>query len=314
MLLVEIVLFFGGIALCIYSLIGGLQPLGHPLWIPFIVSILMVIAFFVIVPGFFTLQPKEARILVLFGSYKGTEREAGFHWGNPFYSNGKISLRRRFALKEKTSSGESSSAQSELNRPSRFKVSLRARNFNSDKLRVNDKGGNPIEIAAVVVWRVEDTAQAMFDVDDFENYVRVQSESALRHLANSYAYDHGEEHEITLRSGMDEVSQALRAELQARLDRAGVQVEEARLTHLAYAPEIAQAMLRRQQAEAIIAARQKIVHGAVSMVDMALRELAEKAVVQLDDERRAAMVSNLMVVLCGETEVHPVVNTGTLYT
>jgi regulator of protease activity HflC (stomatin/prohibitin superfamily) len=191
---------------------------------------------------------------------------------------------------------------------------LRARNFNSEKLKVNDNRGNPIEIAAVIVWRVEDTAQAMFDVDDFENYVRVQSESALRHLASSYAYDHGEEHEITLRSGTDEVSQALKTELQARLDRAGVQVEEARLTHLAYAPEIAQAMLRRQQAEAVIAARQKIVHGAVSMVDMALRELAEKAVVQLDDERRAAMVSNLMVVLCGETEVHPVVNTGTLYT
>src|SRR5262249_51428295 len=153
----------------------------------------------------------------------------GFHWGNPFYSSGKMSLRRRFELKEKAGSGQSTSAQAELNRPSRFKVSLRARNFNSEKLKVNDKGGNPIEIAAVIVWRVEDTAQAMFDVDDFENYVRVQSESALRHLANSYAYDHGEEHEITLRSGMDEVSQALRSELQARLDRAGVEVEEARL-------------------------------------------------------------------------------------
>jgi regulator of protease activity HflC (stomatin/prohibitin superfamily) len=181
-------------------------------------------------------------------------------------------------------------------------------------LKVNDKRGNPIEIAAVVVWRVEDTAQAMFDVEDYENYVRVQSESAVRHLASCYAYDHGEENEVTLRSGVDEVSVALKQELQQRLDKAGVLVEEARLTHLAYAPEIAQAMLRRQQAEAVIAARQKIVHGAVSMVDMALKELAEKHVVQLDDERRAAMVSNLMVVLCGESEVHPVVNTGTLYT
>jgi regulator of protease activity HflC (stomatin/prohibitin superfamily) len=198
-------------------------------------------------------------------------------------------------------------------RQARFKFSLRTRNFNSEKLKVNDKRGNPIEIAAVVVWRVEDTAQAAFEVDDYENYVRVQSESAIRHLASAYAYDYGEEHEVTLRSGMDEVSQALKVELQARLDKAGVLVEEARLTHLAYAPEIAQAMLRRQQAEAVIAARQKIVHGAVSMVEMALRELAEKQVVQLDDERRAAMVSNLMVVLCGEAEVHPVVNTGTLY-
>jgi len=164
-----------------------------------------------------------------------------------------------------------------------------------------------------VVWRVQDSAQAMFDVDDYEHYVQVQSESAVRHLASQYAYDHGEENEVTLRSGVDEVSQALKGELQERLSKAGVVVEEARLTHLAYAPEIAQAMLRRQQAEAVIAARQKIVHGAVSMVEMALKELAEKNVLQLDDERKAAMVSNLMVVLCAESEVHPVVNTGTLY-
>jgi regulator of protease activity HflC (stomatin/prohibitin superfamily) len=188
------------------------------------------------------------------------------------------------------------------------------RNLLSDRLKVNDKRGNPIEIAAVIVWRVHDTAQAVFDVDDYENYVRIQSESAIRHLASGYAYDHGEEHEVTLQSGVDEVSEALRKELQIRLNKAGVEVEEARLTHLAYAPEIAQAMLRRQQAEAVIAARQKIVHGAVSMVDMALKDLAEKRVVTLDDERKAAMVSNLMVVLCGESEVHPVVNTGTLYT
>jgi hypothetical protein len=199
----------------------------------------------------------------------------------------------------------------------RNKMSLRVRNLNSDKLKVNDKRGNPIEIGAVIVWRVQDTAQAMFDVDDYETYIRIQSESAIRHVASKYAYDHGEDTDepqvITLRSGVDEVSQALKVELQARLEKAGVAVEEARLTHLAYAPEIAQAMLRRQQAEAVIAARQKIVHGAVSMVDMALKDLAAKHVVQLDDERRASMVSNLMVVLCGESEVHPVVNTGTLY-
>jgi len=165
----------------------------------------------------------------------------------------------------------------------------------------------------VVVWRVKDTAQAMFDVDDYEAYVRIQSESALRHLASLYAYDHGEENEVTLRSGVEEVSEGLQRELQERLAKAGVVVEEARLTHLAYAPEIAHAMLRRQQAEAVIAARRKIVHGAVSMVEMALQEMAEKRMVELDEERKASMVSNLMVVLCGESEVHPVVNAGTLY-
>jgi len=235
-------------------------------------------------------------------------RESGFHWGNPFYSNGGKS---RFQFKINKEEGLDSSFA--VRKGWRNKISLRVRNLNSDKLKVNDKRGNPIEIGAVIVWRVNDTAQAMFDVDDYETYVRIQSESAIRHLASEYANDHGEENEITLRSGVDEVSQALRRELQDRLSKAGVLVEESRLTHLAYAPEIAQAMLRRQQAEAVIAARQKIVHGAVSMVDMALRELAEKQVVQLDDERRAAMVSNLMVVLCGEAEVHPVVNTVTLY-
>ncbi len=198
---------------------------------------------------------------------------------------------------------------SEARGQERNKISLRARTLNGDTLKVNDKRGNPIEIAAVVVWRVEDTAQAMFDVDNYENYVPTQSESALRHLASLYAYDDGEG-EITLRTNVDEVSGALRSELQERLAKAGVVVDEARLTHLAYAPEIAQVMLRSQQAEAVIAARQKIVHGAVSMVEMALKQLAEKDVVSLDDERRAAMVSNLMVVLCSESEVHPVVNTG----
>ncbi len=232
--------------------------------------------------GHFTLQPNQARVLILFGAYRGTVRDGGFHWTNPFMSK-KL-------------------------------VSLRSRNLNGEKLKVNDKRGNPIEIAAVVVWRVEDTAQALFDVDSYEEYVRLQSESAVRHLASAYDYDHGEDEEITLRSNVDEVSTALRDELQARLSKAGVVVEEARLTHLAYAPEIAQAMLRRQQAAAVIAARQKIVHGAVSMVDQALRELSDKNVLTLDEERKAAMVSNLLVVLCGESEAQPVINTGTLYT
>jgi regulator of protease activity HflC (stomatin/prohibitin superfamily) len=201
---------------------------------------------------------------------------------------------------------------------SRRKISLRARNLNGERLKVNDKRGNPIEIAAVVVWRVDDTASASFDVDNYENYVKLQSEAAVRHLASSFAYDHGDspaagQPEPTLLASADSVSRALVVELQQRLDKAGVAVEEARLMHLAYAPEIAQVMLRRQQAEAIIAARTKIVHGAVSMVEMALRELSEKQVVALDDERKAAMVSNLMTVLCAESEVQPVINTGTLY-
>jgi regulator of protease activity HflC (stomatin/prohibitin superfamily) len=240
--------------------------------------------------GFFTLQPNESRVLVLFGDYKGTVRKEGFHWGNPFYSGGV-----------------------QAKRNPRMKVSLRARNLNGERLKVNDKNGNPIEIAAVVVWRVQDTAQAMFDVDDYEDYVSVQAESAVRHLGSQYAYDHGEAHEVTLRSGTEEVTAALQAELQERLSRAGVVVEEARLTHLAYSPEIAQTMLRRQQADAVLAARQKIVQGAVGMVEMALAELAKRGVVELDPERKAAMVSNLMVVLCGESDAKPVINTGTLY-
>ena len=178
------------------------------------------------------------------------------------------------------------------------------------KLKVNDKQGNPIEIAAVIVWRVQDTAQATFDVDDYAQYVNMQSETAVRHLANSYAYDHGEENELTLRSGVDEVSATLKNELAARLAKAGVAVEEARLTHLAYAPEIAGVMLRRQQADAIIAARQKIVHGAVSMVEMALKDLSERQVIELDPDRKASMVSNLLVVLCGERRAQPVISMG----
>lgn len=270
----------------------------------------------VLLRGFFTLQPDEARVLVLFGNYKGSVRTSGFHWGNPFYTNGpqQVSTAISSGQLSKLAPSKNESLGSPRQTLGRNKISLRARTLNGNKLKVNDKRGNPIEIGAVVVWRVGDTAQATFDVDSYENYVLTQSESALRHLASLYSYDYGEDSEITLRSNVTEVSQALRAELQERLAKAGVIVDEARLTHLAYAPEIAQAMLRRQQAEAVIAARQKIVQGAVSMVDMALKEIAQKQVLALDDERKATMVSNLMVVLCGESEVHPVLNTGTLYT
>lgn len=274
-LLITLLLFFGGIA----AVVTGIAQGGNFKFI--LPGIFSMISGMIGFCGFFTLQPNEACVLILFGAYKGTVRESGFHWTNPFMS--------------------------------KRKISLRARNLNGDKLKVNDKVGNPIEIAAVVVWRVQDTAQAMFDVDDYNSYVRIQSETAVRHLANSYSYDNGEDNEVTLRGSAEEVSVNLRLELQDRLGKAGVVVEEARLTHLAYAPEIASAMLRRQQAEAVISARQKIVHGAVSMVEMALNELAAKHVVQLDEERKAAMVSNLLVVLCSESEVHPVVNTGTLY-
>jgi regulator of protease activity HflC (stomatin/prohibitin superfamily) len=268
--------------------------------------------------GYFTLQPNEARVLILFGAYKGTVRTSGFHWANPFYARNRGRVAQ--ALGTPTDSGQANRrtpgrAQAATGfQLLKTKLSLRANNFNSETLKVNDKRGNPVEIAAVVVWRVENTAQAVFDVEDYMSYVRVQSESALRSIASRYAYDQGEQHEITLRSGADDVALALKDELQIRLAKAGVAVEEARLTHLAYAPEIAPAMLRRQQAEAVIAARGIIVQSAVSMVQMALRELEEKDVVKLDEERKAAMISNLLVVLCGNAEASPVINTGTLYT
>ena len=282
MLAVNLVLLFFGIFLIASAIYQAASGQGAFSWGRVLAGAVMQTLAIILLIGHFTLQPNQARVLILFGAYKGTVRRSGFHWANPFYSR-------------------------------RTKISLRALNFNSDKLKVNDKRGNPIEIAAVVVWRVDDTAQALFDVVDYEKYVTIQSESAVRHLASSYAYDHGEDNEVTLRSGAEEVAVALKKELQERLAKAGVMVDEARITHLAYAPEIAQAMLRRQQAEAVIAARQKIVHGAVSMVEMALRELSQREVVKLDEERKAAMVSNLLVVLCGEAEVTPVVNTGTLY-
>ena len=279
MLLVTILLFVGAIALVAVFIRGAVYEEANFWLLPFAV-ITLALAIFTCF-GYFTLQPNEGRVLVLFGDYRGTVRHDGWHFTNP------LNTKKR--------------------------ISLRARNFCSEKLKVNDRRGNPVEIAAVIVWRVEDTAQACFDVDDFEEYVEVQSESAIRHLAAIYPYDHGEGNEITLRSGVEEITSNLHNELQERVTKAGVKIEEARLTHLAYAPEIAGSMLRRQQAEAIIDARTQIVHGAVSMVEMALKDLADKNVVELDEERKASMVSNLLVVLCGETEAQPIVNTGTLY-
>lgn len=234
--------------------------------------------------GLYMLQPNEAALLSLFGQYKGTDRSEGLRWANFLYT--------------------------------KRKLSLRARTLNTPPLKVNDKRGNPVEIGAAIVWRVEETALAVFNVDDFERFVHVQAEAAIRHLAAQYAYDDGEDlavGETTLRAGMDVVANAMREELHNRFVAAGIDVEDAKLTHLAYAQEIAQVMLRRQQAEAIISARKKIVHGAVSMVEEALKGLSERKIVELDDERRAAMVSNLLVVLCSDKETQPVINTGTLY-
>ena len=231
--------------------------------------------------SFFQVAPNEGQVLQLFGKYAGTVREEGLRWTNPFYS--------------------------------RQRISLRVRNFESGKLKVNDSDGNPIEIAAVVVWQVVDTAEAMFCVDNYENFVHIQSESALRQMAQSYPYDAHTGHQPALRSHGEEINTHLRDEIQTRLGKAGVQVTEARISHLAYAPEIAQAMLQRQQAGAIVAARERIVEGAVGMVGMALEKLRKQGVVELDEERKAAMVSNLLVVLCGERGTQPVLNTGTLY-
>ncbi len=270
---VVVFVLVGTIMTSIYMLATGGEPLA--LWI-----VLIILAGFCFA-GLTVVNPNEAKVIQLFGVYKGSLKQPGFWWVNP------LTQRRR--------------------------VSLRIRNFESNKLKVNDQDGNPIEIAAVIVWRVVETAEAVFQVDDYEHFVHVQSEAAVRNLATSYPYDAHLPDQMSLRMSVLEIAHKLRDEIQERLAKAGVEVVEARISHLAYAPEIANAMLRRQQANAIIAARQKIVEGAVGMVEMALDQLNEKQVVALDEERKAAMVSNLLVVLCSDRDAQPVVNTGTLY-
>jgi len=270
--------FLAGLILVGWFFVHQLQTQSPP---GLIGSVLLFVLLMLIPPGLIIVQPNEAKVLVLFGRYHGSVKEAGFWFVNPF------AIKRR--------------------------VSLRVRNFETAKLKVNDAHSNPIEVAAIVVWRVIDTAEALFEVDDYENYVRVQSESAVRAMASSYPYDSHSPNEAALSSHADEVAENLMRQLSERLAKAGVEVREARLSHLAYSPEIAQAMLQRQQAGAIIAARSRIVEGAVGMVENALELLAQKQILNLDDERRAAMVSNLLVVLCGERGTQPVVNTGTLY-
>ena len=256
---------------------GDVFP-ANPLW-----GVPAILLFAFIAKGLYILQPNQSALMLLFGAYRGTDYNTGLRWANPFLS--------------------------------KAKVSLRLRNFNSEGLKVNDKRGNPIEIAAAIVWRVSDTARAVLDVDHYEAYVPIQAEAAIRHLASEYSYDSmdDEPQELTLRGGGDVIIARLKNELQARFEKAGLAVDDARLTHLAYAPEIAGAMLRRQQADAVIAARKQIVLGAVSMVEMALDGLKQRNIVDLDPERRAAMVSNLLVVLCSESEAQPVINAGTLY-
>ena len=278
---------FVAIPVCLIGLVLGAASLlalqgGSPLIV--IAGVILMGISVLCLSGLYMQQPNEGRILTLFGRYAGTDRAEGLRWANPF------AVKRR--------------------------ISLRSRNLNAPAIKVNDKRGNPIEISAAVVWRVEDTARAVFEVDDFEMFVGVQAETAIRHLATQFAYDDGEDlapDETTLRTGHDEVIKALIGELQIRCAQAGVAVLDAKLTHLAYAPEIAQVMLRRQQAEAIISARKKIVHGAVSMVEEALPGLSERHIVELDDERKAAMVSNLLVVLCSDKDTQPIINAGTLY-
>jgi len=261
---------------------GGLTVLAQPdSPLNVVGGIVLLTAGFFALCGLYALQPNEAMAILLFGDYRGTDRTTGLRWVLPWYS--------------------------------RKKISVRVRNLTSDKLKVNDKRGNPIEIAANVVWRVEDSAQALFDVDDFQAFVNIQVDTALRDMAAHYAYDHGEDHELTLRADAEDVATRLRDELVGRIAVAGVAIDEARIAHLAYAPEIAGAMLRRQQAEAVLAARRLIVRGAVEMVESALQDLNTRGVVDLDEDRKAAMVSNLLVVLCADREAQPVVNTGTLY-
>ncbi|MDY4522935.1 MAG: SPFH domain-containing protein [Atopobium sp.] len=319
MLVVTIVLFLASVLLII-SFISDMMQLDalglEPGFMDFgkiFAAVLLVIAGANLANGFFSLQPGQARVCVLFGDYIGTVRDTGFRWANPFYAKSLGEVETVENLGSMVTGIETPTTKSH-----KSIISVRERTLNGERIKVNDRMGNPIEIATVVVWHVADTAKALFDVDDYESYVSMQAETALRHVASVYAYDHMEDDDntatsITLRTNIEEVSDALQAELENRLAPAGVAVSDARLTHLAYASEIAQAMLRRQQAEAVIAARKKIVEGAVSMVDMALRQLSRDGIVEMDEERKATMASNLMVVLCGESEAQPVLNTGSLY-
>jgi regulator of protease activity HflC (stomatin/prohibitin superfamily) len=270
-----------------------------------VAGILMILAGIVSIAGFMAIAPNQARVLLLFGKYKGSALDSGFFWVNPFFTKKKISLRIR--------NFETGSINTPQKKDSAGKVVEERSRTHGRPSKVNDREGNPIEISAVVVWRVVNTAEALFEVDDFEDFVAVQSEAALRNMATRHPYD-SEEHEISLRGSTAVVCEQLQRDIQERLDKAGVDVIEARISHLAYAPEIAAAMLQRQQAAAVVAARSRIVEGAVGMVQMALDHLARDKIVELDDERRAAMVSNLLVVLCSDRHTQPVVNTGSLYT
>jgi regulator of protease activity HflC (stomatin/prohibitin superfamily) len=292
-------LFFGGIALFVVTLV----TLHH--FIPLISAIAMFICGLISFAGFMAIAPNDSRVLLLFGDYKGTARESGFYWVNPVFSKKKLSLRiRNFET--------GSIVHPEEKNPSTGQVTRQKSRSSGKPAKVNDRDGNPIEISAVVVWKVVNTAEALFEVNDYEDFISVQSESALRNLASRHPYD-SEDHEVSLRGSIAEICFQLQQDIQERLDKAGIEILEAQISHLAYAPEIASAMLQRQQAGAIVAARTKIVDGAVGMVQLALEQLKEKGIIDLDDERRAAMVSNLLVVLCSDRSTQPVVNTGSLY-
>lgn len=303
-LVVCLALVIVGPVLFIGTIVQASQRGGPPSVFWFLLSGLMTLAGCIGLAGFLAIAPNEARVLLLFGEYRGSVLESGFFWVNPFFSKKRLSLRiRNFETGSITTPERKDGAGKVLE--------VRSRTA-SRPSKVNDRDGNPIEISAVVVWRVVNTAEALFEVDDYEDFVAVQSEAALRNLASRHPYD-SEDHQVSLRGNTSEVCDQLRRDIQERLEKAGVEVIEARISHLAYAPEIAAAMLQRQQAQAVVAARTKIVEGAVGMVEMALDHLAKGKIVELDDERRAAMVSNLLVVLCSDRHTQPVVNTGTLY-
>jgi regulator of protease activity HflC (stomatin/prohibitin superfamily) len=271
----------GYVFLFVLLIAGLLTALGYAMG-DSVISFVMTITDLVLLPGFMVVSPNSSKVILLFGKYRGTVKQEGFYWTNPFYT--------------------------------KTKLSLRARNFESEKIKVNDKMGNPIMISVILVWRVNDTFKSSFEVDNYENFIKIQTDSAVRKLAGSFPYDHFEDERatVTLSTNFDDVNKALEREVTERLEIAGIEVVESRIGYLAYAPEIAHSMLRRQQASAVVAARHKIVEGAVGMVESALKLLADKAIIEFDEDKKATMVSNLMVVLCGDSETKPVINTGTL--